>query len=297
MLVVVAVLVAVVVINPGKKVTPVIKLSKLSKSAIHKIEITRPGAKTVLLEKKDDKWRMLKPYAMPADNFKAEAIAGLAQAKAKARYTIKKGEDLKRYGLDPARLSITFNDKVKLEFGNIETLKYLRYIRENNKLYLIFDTYFSNISNPPPEFVDHKLLMGQPDITKLVLPKLTLTAKGDKWVANPPVKQLSNDQVNELLDNWTGAHAMNIDPYNPPGHATELAKIYIKGKSKPLVFNIIRKKHMTGFARADVGLQYEFSSDVAKDMLTLPAKITNTPATSSKDAISVKLKKPTPATK
>lgn len=282
LLVVVAALVAVVIIDPGKKVVPVIRLSSLSKSDVHKIEIVRPGAKTVVLEKKADKWRMLKPYAMPANSFKAEAISELVEAKAKAHYPIKQGEDLKPYGLTPPQLSVTFNDKVKLEFGGIETLKYLRYIRENNELYLIFDRFFSNISNPPPEFVDHKLLTGHPDITRLVLPKLTLSADGDKWRTQPPIKELSNDRVNELLDNWNGAHATDVLAYTP-GKVSEQAKIYIKGESKPLVFDIIRNKHMISFARSDLGLQYEFSEDVAEDMLKLPPKLSDKHANTGKD--------------
>lgn len=272
LLVVVATLVAIVVIDPGKKVTPVIKLTALSKSDVHKIEISRPGAKTVVLEKKAGKWRMLKPYAMPANNFKADAITELAAAKAKADFPIKKGENLQRYGLAKPQLSVVFNDKVKLEFGNIETLKYLRYIRKDDTLYLIFDRFFSNISNPPPEFVEHKLLPGQPTITKLVLPKLTLTAQGDKWLAQPPVKQLSNDQVNELLDNWTGAHATDMRAYKP-GKVSEQAKVFIKGQNKPLIFDIVRGKHTISLGRADLGLEYEFTEDVGKDLLKLPAKI------------------------
>lgn len=273
LLVIVAALVAVAVWEPGKKTPPPpVKLTALSKSAVHKISISRPGAPKVVLEKKDNNWRMLKPYAMPADNFKANAITELAEAKAKAHYPIKKGEDLKPYGLDTPRVSVSFNDKDTLAFGGIETLKYLRYIRKDNTLYLIFDHFYSNISNPAPEFVDHKLLQGQPTITKLVLPKLTLTANGDKWQAQPPVKQLSNDQVNELLDNWTSAHATDVLAYKP-GKTGEQAKVYIKGRDKPLVFDITREKDAVSFGRADLGLQYKFSDDIGHGLLKLPAKI------------------------
>lgn len=296
LLVVVAVLVAVLVIHPGKKVTPVIKLSKLSKADVHKIKIARPGSKTVVLEKKKDKWRMLKPYTMPANSFKAEAIAGLAETKTKGHFSIKKGKDPKPYGLAPPRLTVTFNDKVKLEFGGIEPLKYLRYIREKNTVYLIFDHFFSNISNPPPEFVDHKLLTGHPKITKLVLPKLTLTADGDKWRTQPPIKDLSNDRVNELLDNWNDAHATDVLVYKP-GKATEQAKVFIKGTDKPLVFDIIHKKRMISFGRADLGLQYEFSEDVAKDMLKLPPKLSDKTTKAGKDTPKHQPVVPKPSTK
>lgn len=287
----VAVLVVVVVYEPGKKTPPVIKLTALTKSAVDKIEITRPGASKVVLEKKDKKWHMLAPYKMPADSFKANSITELAEAKAKAHYPITKDEDLKPYGLDKPRLTVVFNGKDKLEFGGIETLKYQRYIRKADTLYLIFDRYFSNISNPPAEFVDHTLLPGEPTITKLVLPKISLSKQGDQWQAQPPVKELSNDQVNELLDNWTSAHATDIHDYKPV-KTEKHAEIYIKGQDKPLVFDLMYENKELSLGRADLGLKYTFTQEIGNSLLTLPAKIKPAPDPGAADKSKAKPGKP-----
>lgn len=277
LLLVIAALVAVVVYEPGKKVTPVVKLTPLSKSDINKIEISRIGAPKVVLEKKGSKWQVLQPYAMPANDFKVEAISELAEAESKAHYPIKQGEDLKPYGLDIPRITVVFNDKYKLEFGKTDPLKYQRYIRDDNTLHLIFDRFYYNLSVPAAEYVDHALLPGRPTITKLVLPKLTLSEQGNKWQAEPAIKELSNDRVNELLDNWTGAHATELLDYKP-ANVQEQAQVYIKGQDKPLVFDILREKDAIVLGRADLGLKYKFTEEIGKSLLELPAKIDVAPA-------------------
>ena len=283
LLVVIAALVAVVVYEPGKKVPPVVKLTALSKSAIHKIEITHIGAKKIVLQKKDGKWQMLEPYAMPANDFKADAISELAEAKSTAQYPIKKGEDLKPYGLDIPRLTVVFNGKTKLEFGGTEPLKYQRYIRVGDTLHLVFDRYYYNLSASAPEYVEHALLPGRPTITKLVLPNLSLSQHGDTWQAQPPVKQLSNDQVNELLDNWTDAHATAMLAYKPV-KAPQQAQVYLKGQDKPLVFDVLHEKDAISLGRADLGIQYKFTKEVGNSLLSLPAKIKTKPAAKATSA-------------
>ena len=291
LLVVIAILVAVVVYEPGKHATPEVKLTKLAKSAITRIDITHIGAKKIVLEKKDGKWRMLEPYAMPANAFKVEAITELAEAKSTAQYPIKQGEDLKPYGLDTPRLSVVFNDNTKLEFGGTESLKHQRYIRSDDTLHLIFDRYYYNLSATAAEYVDHTLLPGQPHISKLVLPGLTLSKQGDKWLAQPPIEQLSNDQVNELLDNWTSAHATALLDYTP-AKSPEQVQVFLKGQDKPLVFDVIHEKDAIALGRADIGLQYKFTEDIGKSLLTLPARIESEPAKADAKADNDKTTRP-----
>ncbi|MBI1423570.1 MAG: DUF4340 domain-containing protein [Gammaproteobacteria bacterium] len=272
LLVIIAVLVAVLVYKPGEKAEPVIKLTSLAETAIHKIEIQHIGAPTIILEKQGDNWQMSKPYAIAADKFKAETVTELAAAKSTAQYPIKAGEDLKPYGLDIPRLTVIFNDKDKLQFGGTEPLKYQRYIRIGDTLHLIFDRFYYNLSTPAPEYVSHALLPVNAVITKLVLPKLSLTQQGNAWEAEPPIKQLSNDQVNELLDNWTGAHATQMLEYKP-AKDSEHAQVYLKGQDKPLVFDVLHEKDAIALGRADLGLKYKFTEDVGNSLLSLPAKL------------------------
>ena len=276
LLVVVAALVAVVIIKPGKQVTPVVKLTDLSQSAITRIEIRRNDSDPkVVLARQDGNWQMLEPYKMPANAFKAQAITELAEAVAKASYPITPGEDLKPFGLDKPQLTVVLNGKVRLQFGTTEPLNFQRYIREGNTLYLIFDSFFYNLSVPPTEFVDHALLPPGSTISQLELPNLSLTPAGDGWQATPPVKDLSNDQVNELFERWSMAQASEVQTYKP-GKVSEQARVYLKGQAQPLVFDVLHEDQAIAFGRADLGLQYKFTPDTGKPLLELPPKINAT---------------------
>jgi hypothetical protein len=273
LLIIVAVLVIVVVVKPGKQVKPVVKLTSLSSAAINKIVIDRGGSGgKLVLEKHDNHWQMRTPYALPANPDEIAGITELAEVQSKAHYPIKPGEDLTRFGLDKPGVTVVFNDTVKLEFGGTEPLNYQRYIRNGDTLHLAFDAYYLKLNANPTQFVAHNLLPGKPTITKLVLPTLSLTAQGHDWLAQPPVKQLSNDQVNALLENWTTATAINLLAYTPAG-SPQQAQVYLQGQDKPLVFDILHEEHAISLGRADLGLKYQFSEDVGKNLLQLPAKI------------------------
>ena len=83
--------------------------------------------------------------------------------------------------------------------------------------------------------------------------------------------------MNELLDNWTGAHATEMLDYKP-AQVTEQAQVYIKGQDKPVVFDILREKDAIVLGRADLGLKYKFTEEIGKSLLELPAKIDVAPA-------------------
>lgn len=273
LLIVVATLVLVVIYKPGKKVTPVVKLTDLKRSAINKIEISRYGStKKVVLMKHGETWQMLEPYKVSANTIKVDAVTELAETTANASYPIKAGQDLKQYGLDKPQVTVLLNDKVKLEFGTIEPLKFQRYIREDNTLYLTFDGSFSNLDVPPSEFVDHVMLPELSTIEKLDLPKLSLSPEGHAWKATPPVKDLSNDRVNELFSKWMNAVASEVLPYTP-AKVSEQAKVYLKGQAQPLVFDVLYEEHAISFGRADLGLKYKFTEETGTPLLALPPKI------------------------
>lgn len=271
LLAVIAVLIAVVVYEPGKDVKPNIKLTDLNRTAITKITITRIGTSQIVLEKKDNKWQMQEPYAMPANETQVESLTEMVAAPSQAQYPLK-DQDLKPYGLDSPRVTVVFNDKDKLEFGGTEPLNHQRYVRHNDTLHVITDRFYYNLGRPATDFVDHALLPAIPTITKLVLPRLTLSLQDEKWQAEPAVKDLSRDQVNELLDNWKSANATELVEYKPAA-AKEQVQLFSKDSEKPLVFDVIHAEHAISLGRADLGLQYKFTEEIGKALLQLPPKI------------------------
>ena len=116
--VVVITLVLVVIYKPGKEETNT-KIIKIDTSPVTSIKIERVGtqATSFLLEDKD--WHMVEPYAMKANKIKVESLLDLLQYNYHARYDIA-DLDVKKYGLDIPRTTITFNKEHKFEFGSTE---------------------------------------------------------------------------------------------------------------------------------------------------------------------------------
>jgi hypothetical protein len=268
---IVAVLVLVVVYEPGVEKKTKTPLATIDKSTINKITIERTGQEQVTLEKQDGNWVMQAPFHIRANKIKTESLLALVELETFAHYPLK-DLDVKNYGLDIPRASITFNDKERFDFGGTEPLNKRRYVRYRDTLYVMNDYFYYQLMSPITVFVDHKLLPESDNITKLVLPALTLTLHDGTWQLQPKTDGQSNEQANELIENWKLSHAMQISDYDGKS-AQQSAEVYLDNKDTPITFHILLDKEHFYLARPDLGLQYEIARDKVNELLKLPSKI------------------------
>ena len=268
--VVVITLVLVVIYKPGKEETST-KIIQIDTSPVTSIKIERVGtqATSFLLEDKD--WHMVEPYAMKANKIKVESLLDLLQYNYHARYDIA-DLDVKKYGLDIPRTTITFNEEHKFEFGSTEPLNKYRYIRYKDTLYLTDDFYYHRILGAATSFLDHALIDKKHKITKIELPGLTLTLKDAKWEAKPKPKQYSNDQANELVDHWMLSHAIEINSY-PPVRGTGQVRVHVEGRKTPIHFDIFTFNDEFFLGRKDLNITYKLAAEKRRDLLQLPPAI------------------------
>jgi len=268
---IVAVLVLVVVYEPGveKKTQP--PLTSIVKATINKVTIERTGQPSVTLEKQGDDWVMQTPFQILANKIKVETLLALVEQESFAQYPLK-DLDVKSYGLDIPRASIIFNDKERFDFGGTEPLNKRRYIRYNDNLHVINDYFYYQLMSPVTVFVDHKLLPQNDNITKLVLPGLSITLKDGTWQLEPKTDGQSNEQANELIENWKLTHAMQISDYDGKS-AKQSAEVYLDNKDTPITFHILIDNEHFFLARPDLGLKYEIARDKVNELLKLPSKI------------------------
>ncbi len=271
LLAVVGILVLFVIYEPGKQEKVKQTLSRLDKNTVNKITITRTGVKDVVLVKQGDNWRMQAPYELAANNFKAENLLDLLGLESDVQYPLDK-LDVKTYGLDKPRASITYNDKHRFEFGTTEPLKRRRYIKHNNTLYVVADIFYHRMSLNETDYLDHSILPGNKPINKLVLPAFTLSLHNGSWRMKPEPKSYSNDQANELIENWKLSQAISIRKFTgKPGK--QKARVFLEGPDKPMDFYITSNDKGFYLARPDLGLEYEFATDKRKELLELPPKV------------------------
>ncbi len=272
LLLIVLILIAVVMFEPGKTPEPeAVLLTDLKDSDVRKIKIVRKDKDTIELEKKSGHWRMLAPFNLPANDYKVASVLKLLETETAARYNFA--------DLDPARfdlvapvVSITFNDSLSLDFGNTEPLHKQRYVRIDRQLYLIADYYYYQLVGSSTDYLDHALIREGGKITRIELPDLTLALTDGKWTLSPKNEDYSADAYTDLLNEWQHAHAVELRPLKNGAKKDPASKqihIFLQGSESPISFALHQTEDEFILTRADKNIEYVMAADKADALLGL----------------------------
>lgn len=281
----VGVLVLLVMFEPGKQADNPKTVSVLDKKTITHVLVHRDNQEDIVLEKRDNTWHMTAPYQYPANEFRVDSLLQLASTESHAQYPVEQ-LDVAKYGLDKPRAIVTLNHDQVFSFGNTEPIQQRRYLRYNQTMHVVMDTFYYQVAAPADGFLDHAVLPGSKSISKLVLPKLTAELKDGKWSLTPAPKDFSADQITALIDGWRYAQALQVSRYTGKPVSTAI-RIYREGEDKPVEFGLSTTANEIILVRNDLKLQFVISGDKRKDLLELPPKIEandkDTPATGKPD--------------
>ena len=276
LLLIVLILVALVVLEPGKTPEPeAVLLTDLKDTDVSKVKIVRKDRDTIELEKKSGHWQMLAPYALPANDYKVASVLKLLATETAARYNLS-DLDPARFDLLTPALSISFNDSLKIDFGNTEPLQKQRYVRIDRQLYLIPDYYYYQLVGTSTDYLDHALIPKGEKIIRLELPDLTLALKEGKWTLSPENKDYSADAYTDLLNEWQHAHAVELramkseDKKNPSNKPLgKQIRVFLQGSEIPIRYTLHRTEDEFVLIRPDKNIEYVMASDKADALLGL----------------------------
>lgn len=268
-------LVAVVVIEPGKKVASAPPtLTTLKSSDIKHIKITRHTRSSTEQEIEFNKtsagWVMLKPYATSANTFRIDSILELLSAASLSQNSLKNLNPI-TFGLDQPRATITLNKKTSIIFGHNKSLKNHRYIQIDSTLHMIADTFMYQLAAKTESYINHKLLVTDSNIVKLTLPSITLEKTNSTWEVTPKTKSFSADSLNQLVDEWQLSQAYDVNKINPSQNKKPDIIIQLKNNKK-LHFEIENNAKSFNLINLDTGIRYLLSTD-RKDKLLKPSNI------------------------
>jgi hypothetical protein len=122
-------------------------LTTLDPAKVQRLEIRCDTCRTRRFVRAADGWRMLEPYALPAD---AEAVAHLlAIARAPVRQHLPLREyDLAKLGLRPAQFTLTFDDVI-VTIGGEDSIDHDRYVRVGDELMRVPDRFSARLLEAP----------------------------------------------------------------------------------------------------------------------------------------------------
>jgi len=272
-----------VIYEPGKQPEPSLpKLTGLKPQDVSTIHIERTTAGPISLYKQQGVWYMREPYRLPANDYRVQSLLRLLQTDSHAQHDLSKLNPAK-YGLDKPRATITFNDKLKIAFGNTESLSKQRYVQIGNILHLIVDTFYYQAASPATGYASHAILpTGK--ITDLQLPDMQLTLKDGQWQLQPPREDRSADVLTELIDNWQSAQAIQLKPFEDKVLPKTNIQVSLEGQKQPIRYTLQKHDDEIILLRHDVKMRYYISEDTRNQLTKLPAPtpqpdIEKTPAT------------------
>ncbi|MGD8526863.1 MAG: DUF4340 domain-containing protein [Thioalkalispiraceae bacterium] len=270
LLITVLVLASIVVLEPGSSPQPANpRLTSLAQDSIEHVLIQRDNGQDIELQKTDGQWRMLKPYPLPANDFRMRSLLRLVEAESLSQHDLGNLERHK-FGLDKPKAQVTFNHQSRILFGGNEPLQQHRYVQTGNTLHVINDTFYYQVAARETTFIDHALLPGQSPLSKLELPELVIELKDGKWQTTPENKNYSADAVTDLLNQWRTSQAIELKPVNKI-NTERTAKIYFKDQPQPRIFYIQQNEDESLLVRKDMMLGYVISRDKLENLLHLSA--------------------------
>ena len=234
---------------------------------VHRIHINRPIRNDLVFVKQaDNQWVMEHVVPLPADNFKIRALARLAEQQPVRSYPVDK-MNLADLQLDPPYASAIIND-TSIEFGMLEPIDNLRYVRVTDQVHLIPDSYLQLMETGFSQFVRPGLLGKNERITAIQLPNLLVRKTDTGWETQPP-QSASADVLEQFIDIWQQATSLHIQPANTEQDG-EPVEISLANEMPPVQLLIIARDPELILARPDYGIQYRMGSR-SEAMLSLDA--------------------------
>lgn len=250
-----------------KDKTAVSYLSSLQVSQVTSIVIPREHG-DIVLSKAGKTWRMEKPYAMAAHDFRIQSLSGLLQTPVSQSYAATE-LDLAEFGLMPARATIRYNNH-EIKFGKSNPVNNKRYLLSEGRIYLLNDTLYPLVSAEAASLVSLSLLEPDASIEKISLPDLTLQKDMDNLWHDQHGNTIAADSAQQLLDNWRDASAYGVHAYlaRPNAKAVTIEL----GNITALHFLVAEENNALIIGRPDAGIEYHFDAQYAEEIMKLPQK-------------------------
>ncbi|HHH45095.1 MAG TPA: DUF4340 domain-containing protein [Gammaproteobacteria bacterium] len=240
-------------------------ITPLKKAQVHRIHINRPIRDDLVLVKSDNgNWQIEHTPRLPADRLQMNALLRLAEQPAVRSYPASELE-LDQLQLDPPYATVILNDTA-VEFGNLEPIEGLRYVRVADQVHLIPDNYLQLIELSYTQFVRRALFAKGARIDAIRLPGLSLRKEDGKWAIDPE-QDVSADDLQAFVERWQNASSINTraaDPLDNP----EIINITLANHAGEIEFAIAARKPELILVRRDLGIQYRMG-DTADSLLAL----------------------------
>jgi hypothetical protein len=243
-------------------------LTTLAVETISQLRIERPDHPAIVLEKTGGEWMLTGPVQARANPFNVETLLRILAAPGETRFPAG-GQDLAKFGLDQPRSRVRYGD-TEIAFGSLHPLNDRIYVLHHDEIVLIPAHYLASAVYPYTNFINSRLFEEQRKITVIKLPDFTLTQQDGAWRKQPPDEKLTSDRLNEFAAEWQNARALGVEKYSGREILDRIEISSVRdAKTEKLVLGILAYKPDFVLYRRDENLEYHFTEDTGKRLLSI----------------------------
>lgn len=259
--------------KPATMDQPMKPISTIERADIERIRVERPDEPTIDLEKQNDDWRLLAPLQADAEDSRVGSILLLPLSASESRFPAAH-QQLAKFGLEPAQLTITFDSK-KFVIGDASPLNdQQRYVLYDDHVHLIDSRLYQRLNAPLTYYVNPSLTPPDSQLTRIRLPDGVLSQRGEEWHVVP--ERLS-DSPDSVAESWQTARATYVKTHDSSTseYSNEVTLEFAEHES--ISYRIVETMPQIILAQPEQGLQYHLRSDMAEDLLLVEMASEDTP--------------------
>lgn len=267
LLVVISLLALLVVYEPGiEEPPPPVSLTTVTPAAVSRLRVERPNQATVEMEKVDSGWRVVQPFTLSADDFRANSLLEILRSTSHGQL---KADDpgLARFSLAPPKASLHL-DGTRIDFGDVEPLNGRRYVRLGDTIHLITDRFFHHLLASPADFVDYRLLGPDPKLVEIILPDLHLLRRNGTWSLDPEDPAVSANALAKLVEAWRQTRAIDVRTLEDANSKRAIV-VRLEEPAQSVRFLLSETEDEIILARPNANVQYHLARSHAEALLGL----------------------------
>lgn len=243
-------------------------ISPMNTAAVQHIRVERPDKPTIELNRIAGDWKLTAPLAADAEDDRVGTMLLLPQSGSQGHFNAS-DQNLEKFGLEPARLTIHFDDTTFVIGDENPLNPEQRYVLHNGEVHLISGRLHQRLNAPLTYYVNPDLVTPDSELTRIRLPDGVLSRQGEEWRIIPG--HLS-DSPHQIVENWQQARAIYVKSHDlsTSEHAPSVTLEF--DGHEPVTYYIIEDSPQIILARRDQELQYHLHADTAGTLLiTEPA--------------------------
>jgi hypothetical protein len=253
--------------KPSREESTTHALSTRLPAQARSMRIEREGSPAVVVEKKDEIWRITAPIGAEADAEQVQRLLAILAARSTQRFDASR---LERFELERPRTRLVI-DGESFAFGVVNAVSGEQYVLTSGAVYAIGSRYGSALPLDATQLARKQLLSSSEIPIRFEMGEFSLRQEEGKWLIIPAREPLSQDDLARWVGNWHLAAASRVAPLVPRPASTEVRIGLMSGASVAL--DIVQREPELVIARHDEKLQYHFPPASARRLLAPPAVV------------------------